>query len=107
MSIFKEQIDRMFYDTIMEDGSTWRVPVSIIALNRAAFYAPEFGGDTSLSLEEDTGPLFVGDDYEIKDWAANNMNWSDVALLATEICDPPPTDFLEGWLNGEHVIIKP
>lgn len=53
------------------------VPVDMIARNRAAHYANEFDGDLTRSLAEDTIPLFNSDDYEVKDWAVNNMNWCD------------------------------
>lgn len=82
------------------DGSVWAVPVSIIARNRAAYYASEFDGDVDRSLAEDTNPLFEADDYEIKDWAANNMNWAEVAAHAF-LFEPARTpDFQEAWVNG-------
>jgi len=59
----------------MPDGSIYGVPVEMIAHNRAKHYAHEFDGDIRASLEEDTLPLFESDDYEIQDWAVNNMNW--------------------------------
>lgn len=91
----------------MPDGSVWGVPVMEIAKNRAANYAAEFGGDVERSLVEDTLPLFDGDVFEIKDWAANNMNWSDVKRAATKLRDPDPltdADFQEAWVNGEKFV---
>lgn len=57
-----------------QDGSTWAVPVEMIARNRAKFYANEFGDDVERSLNEDTLPLFQRDKYEIQDWAVNNID---------------------------------
>jgi hypothetical protein len=85
--------------TTMPDGSKWAVPVSVIAESRADHYKSEFEGDLQRSLKEDTEPLFTEDEYEIQDWAANNMNWSDVAEHATQV-SPPMIDFNEGWANG-------
>lgn len=86
----------------MPDGSWWAVPVMLIARHRATYYAPrEFDGDVERSLREDTIPLFESDDYEIHDWAANNMNWKDVEAHATRITEPPPPDYQEGWCNGD------
>ena len=90
----------------MPDGTVWGVPVDIIARDRAAHYAHEFGGDIERAIKEDTMPLFDSDDYEIEDWAANNMNWDDVKQHAAKISDhmPPAVDYQEGWCNGNKEI---
>lgn len=88
----------------MEDGSLWDVPVSLIAQNRAAEYADEFDGDIEKSLNEDTMPLFNSDDYEIQDWAANNMNWDDVKAHAVKV-DDGIVDYQDGWVNGDKKVI--
>lgn len=85
----------------MPDGSVFGVPVEMVARNRAAHYAHEFNGDIERSLKEDTIPLFESDDYEIHDWAANNMNWSDFDGHQVKISDAPQPDFEDAWLNGE------
>lgn len=90
--------------TVMPDGSVWAVPVSIIAENRATHYAYEYGGDVKLSLSDDTIPLFESDDYEIEDWAVNNMNWSDFDGHQEKISDSK-IDFQEGWAEGEKGFI--
>ena len=91
------------YVTTMPDGSKWAVPVKLIALARASYYAKEFDGDVERSLGEDTSPLFESDHYEIEDWAQNNMHWDDVKDLA-ECIEPAKCDFQKGWLNGEHEV---
>lgn len=85
----------------MGDGSVWGVPVEIIAKDRAQHYAHEFDGDIERSLKEDTLPLFEQDEYEIEDWAVNNMNWSDFDGHQVKIKDAPPTAFVDAWLNGD------
>lgn len=93
----------------MPDGSKYDVPVEIIARNRAKYYADkEFDGDIERSLAEDTIPLFQSDDYEIHDWAANNMNWSDVKDHATLASLPEDGEeaHQEGWINGEYEVIE-
>lgn len=87
----------------MPDNSVWAVPVAIIAQNRASHYAHEYGGDITKSLLEDTLPFFYADPYEIKDWAANNMNWSDVVEHARLISEGE-TDYDEGWSNGHKEV---
>lgn len=84
----------------MPDGSVWGVPVDMISRNRAAHYASEFGGDVERSLTEDTLPMFESDEYEIQDWAADQMNWSDFDGHQVKIKDAPPPDFQQAWMNG-------
>lgn len=88
----------------MPDTSVWAVPVEIIATNRAEYYAKEYGGDVARSLAEDTIPLFNSDYFEIEDWAANNMNWSDVQHAARCV-EPGEVDFDEGWANGDKSVV--
>lgn len=86
----------------MPDKSEWAVPVRVIAENRAAAYADEFDGDAAKSLKEDTAPLFDEDEYFVKDWAANNMNWEDVKPYAKQLPRKVnAVDYQEGWVNGE------
>jgi endogenous inhibitor of DNA gyrase (YacG/DUF329 family) len=55
------------------------------------------------SLAEDTLPLFRSDDFEIEDWAANNMNWSDVQYAARCVSAGDDVDFGE-WVNGDKEV---
>lgn len=87
----------------MPDDSVWAVPVQLIATHRAEYYAGKYGGDVQRSLAEDTLPLFRADDYEIKDWAANNMNWDDVKHAARCVTQGS-VDYDEGWANGEKSV---
>lgn len=88
----------------MQDGSKWDVPVGAIAMHRANYYKSEYCNDLSESLKQDTLPLFEDVPYEIKDWAENNMNWSDVSHVA-KMVRPPQVDFQEGWVNGEKELL--
>jgi hypothetical protein len=94
-------------EVTMPDSSIWIVPIDVIARNRAAHYAHEFDGDIERSLAEDTMPLFRSDSYEVQDWAANNMNWSDVCMHAWRKIEAPPVDdqFQEGWVNGDKRVV--
>lgn len=89
----------------MPDDSKWSVPVEIIARNRAAVYADEFDGDIEKSLAEDTVPHFESDDYNVEDWAANNMNWSEVEAHA-KLVEQGGCDFQEGWINGDKEVVE-
>lgn len=89
----------------LPDGSKWGVPVMEIAKNRANHYKDEFGNSLERSLNEDTIPLFEGDDHEIEDWAANEMNWSDVKNLAFKVSAGSGPDMQEVWVNGAKAFI--
>ena len=90
----------------MPDGSKWGVPIEMIARNRAAHYADEFDGDVDASMAEDTVPLFDVDEYEIQDWAVNNMNWSDFDGHQVKVSEAPPPDFQLAWMEGEKDFIE-
>jgi len=94
------------YVVEMPNGEKWSVPVNVIAMNRAKHYAKEdYDGDVEKSLRDDTAPLFADDEYEIEDWAKNNMNWSDVESSAT-LMGENKCDFQEGWVNGDIEILE-
>jgi len=95
----------MLYVVTMPDGSRWAVPLMVIATDRARHYAREFDGDVERSLAEDTLPLFASDPYQVHDWAANNMNWSDVVHAAEQLTPPEATDYQEGWINGDYAVV--
>ena len=99
MSVLKKKLV-----TTMPDGSKWAVPVEVIANNRAKEYADEFDDDIARSLTEDTAPLFEGDEFEIEDWAANNMDWDDVCDHA-ECIELADCDYQEGWVNGDKEVV--
>lgn len=79
----------------LRDGSEWAVPVDVIARSRAAHYADEHDGNIEDSLKFDTLPLFKASSYEVEDWAANNMNWSDLAPHARQIKPPVPLSYAD------------
>ena len=81
-------------------GDVWGVPTMAIARHRAAAYAHEFGGDIEKSLVEDTLPLFHEDDYEVFDWACNNMNCNDLNGNFVLLYSKQST-LQEAWISGE------
>lgn len=87
------------YIVIMPDGSQWSVPVELIAENRAKYYAGNAGISMEASLEE-TWELFQ-DEFEISDWAKNNMDWKDVSKEAEQVVDPEPCDYEAAWSNAD------
>ncbi len=108
----KETVDtplfKKFIFIDMPDCLTYCIPVEVIARNRAKYYAHEYDGDVIQSLIDDTIPLFLEDDYEIKDWAKNNMNWKEVEKFAVIVGKPDidDYDYQDTWVNGEFKILE-
>jgi len=89
------------YIVTMPNGSKWGVPVWVIAYHRVDYYRSR--GDEVKEALQETKELFE-DRYEIHDWAANNMDWSDVESEAGLIEDAQPVDKQEGWVNGDYEV---
>ena len=85
----------------MPDGSIWGVPAELVAQDRADYYGDKEGEE--MRKEEYANTL--ADNSELLDWAANNMNWNDVAHAAILI-QPGRVDFQEGWLNGHKRVVE-
>ncbi|NBF24597.1 hypothetical protein [Enterobacter hormaechei] len=94
-----------FMNVTMPDNSVWQIPTEVIAQHHAEYYANKNGITVEECLERKTLPLFNSDSYEIEDWAANNMNWSDVQPHATMI-SPGEVDYDDGWANGEKDFVE-
>jgi len=97
----------------MPNGERWGVPISVIARDRANYYADKDTERDGLSKEqrdkryEDEYRYTLEDELEIYDWAPNNMNWIDVKEHAIEIGAERLTErgYQEGWINGDKTII--
>ena len=85
----------------MSDNSKWDVPAMLIAKHRAREIVKT---DNETSFDEEV-KFALEDEFEIMDWAANNMNWKDVVLQAHKVIEPQ-NDCQEGWINGDKEIIE-
>ena len=95
------------------DRKRYAIPTEFIADHRAKYYAKKDSerglGRYDVIYDEE---LFyaIDDDYELLDWASNNMDWKGVKdqaiLLETKV---EPTDYDKEWTNAKMVIefIKP
>lgn len=94
-------IENKTYIVKMPNGDKWGVPVSFIASHMARYYWEKHRNEylTSEDAYADAIKSFE-DEYEIEDWAKNNMNWVDVKDHASLISHGE-CDFQEGWLNGD------
>ncbi len=69
---------------VEDSGFVWEVPAEAIAKNRATYYA-ERDKDTTY---DDEFKYAMGDDYELRDWFLNNMDWKDVKNVAKFVASP-------------------
>lgn len=106
----------------MPDLSKWDIPADFIAEARAKYYADREVEDCvrSLGTGQIVPPLLwnetfqeeykiaIEDDYELKDWLSNNMNWDDVKDIAEKISEIKlaDEDLQEGIVNGEKEIVE-
>jgi len=97
---------------VMPNGERWAVPVLIIIEDRAKYMFKEHPDEfpTLGDAIKDTAEYFADDDnYQLHDWASNNMNWSDVAKYAFKVAKSKPIteeEKQEAWVNGEAEVEK-
>jgi hypothetical protein len=97
------------YQVTMPDGTVWGVSVDVIAKSHAEYYAQyETGGDVEKCFNEHSLPLLLENPSEVWEWAAGNMNWSDVeavAQLVSGVGSSTAADYQDGWVNGPHAVV--
>lgn len=94
------------------DRTVWEVPAEVIACHRAHYYAQrdaERGEGDYESNFADEKRYALSQNYELKDWAANNMDWSDVKDEArrTDFGQslPDHVAYQRQWVNAPVEII--
>ena len=77
-------MDSTLYIKVKDNGYSWIFPAHLVAKNRAEYYA-KTDPDTTYEKEFE---YTMNDDFELKDWFLNNMNWEDVSKRARLIDQP-------------------
>lgn len=85
----------------MPDGSVWAVPADLVASYRARHYA-----NKDIKIYKEELEYTLNNPSELIDWAANNMNWDDVASAAKLHRPADSVDFQEGWVNGFKQVVE-
>lgn len=73
------------------DRSRWTFPASIVASDRANYYVGrdvdrgDLDADEAGKALENEIEFAMSDDFELRDWLSNNMNWEDVAPHAKRV----------------------
>ena len=85
------------------NGTTWDIPADVIARHRAEYYDEH---DPDASFEEEF-EYAINDEYELVDWASNNMNWEDVEEHATQVAQLPTFfEYDKYWTNADKEIVE-
>ena len=90
---------KKFVQVAFSTGHVYEVATSIIAKDRTDYYAMSDPGRTRQQHEAETGMLFASE-FELFDWAKNNMNWSDLQKHARLVSFKAP-DFAGLWDAAE------
>lgn len=83
------------------NGDLFAIPARVIAEDRANYYADLDGYDLNSNEWEAEIVYALNDDYEIEDWAANNMNWSDLEPHSKRINSDEEFDYDDGWTDAD------
>lgn len=77
-----------------DNGEKYHVPLQVICDSRDEHYADE---------QEDTFDFVTTgglSEYDIEDWASNNMDWSELSPYAKKVDVPQRAyDYEEGWAS--------
>ena len=88
----------------MSDGTQWAIPAMVIVKDRAEYYAKEdvkWGCGEYDEIYKEEIIEAMSDEYEITDWAANNMDWEDVWRHAIRLkTSPPEVNYHKEWTNA-------
>lgn len=96
---------KQFTQISLPTGHMYEVPTDVIAQHRAAVmlnaHPEEF--PTLESALEDSRGLFKDSDYDIRDWALNNMNQDEVLANARLVRFTPPEQSLNDgeWTHSD------
>lgn len=93
------------------NGDRYSVPAKTIARIRAEYYVGRdidsgdiLECDRKENIKEEI-EYALGDNYELKDWVLNNMNWCDLENLVTKLENKKAEVDLNEMLSGSDICI--
>ena len=100
---------KKFLRVTFSDGMVYDIPAELIAKARAEYYAKldaDRGEDYTKVYNEELKNA-LKDDYELSDWAFNNMDWVDVSAYAVMVAQENKfVDYKKEWVNVKNEIIE-
>jgi hypothetical protein len=86
----------------LPDGSVLAIDGHVVAHDRATYYSSR-DADTTYTDEYE---FTITDDYELEDWAVNQMNWDDVKGTSRLVSPAPPADWDIIWRTCEKRVVR-
>ena len=84
------------------NGDIFTIPARVIAENRADHYSSLDGYDKASNEWEAEVQNALNDEYEIYDWAGNNMDWKDLEPYSQrEDQDFDEFDYEDNWTDAK------
>jgi hypothetical protein len=87
------------------NGDEFSIPTRIIAENRANYYSEVDGYEKESNEWEQEVQYAMNDEYEIEDWAANNMNWDELEPFATLLDKSEEFDYEDEWGEADKKVV--
>lgn len=97
-----------YIEVQFSDHSVWRIPAHSIADSRARYFATidsERGDGPYEEVYNSEYTYTINDKYELLDWAANNLNWSDIGHFARRLDTVYTMDYEREWTNARREVI--
>ena len=85
------------------NGDIFRVPAKVIAENRADYYSEIDGYDIGSNEWVDQVEYAMDDEFELKDWLAGNMDWSDLEPHAEKIDEEGALNYYENNFSDAEI----
>lgn len=85
-----------------EGAGSYTIPVEFIAENRADYYCERDPDANHIEEME----YALADEFELIEWAQNNLNWVDVEDVATFLPQIIEFDLDALWPNAEMEVIE-
>ena len=82
------------------NGDLFAIPARIIAEDRATYYADLDGYEVNSNEWEAEIITALNDEFEIEDWAGNEMNWDQLEPYAVKI-NTGEFDYEDGWSDAD------
>ena len=86
------------------NGDLFAVPARIIAEDRANYYADLDGYELHSNEWHAEIILALNDEFEIEDWAGNNMDWRDLEPYAEKLSEDE-FDYEDQWQDVDIEMI--
>lgn len=102
----------MKYLRVKFDNELWDIPLSVIAENRARYYANlDVPGKTENNWEwkkvfKSEYDMVMNDAANATNWASGNMDWADVKDYAERVGKVEHDEYGDLWVNAEKFIVE-